>query len=515
MQNVYHSYLTWFVQVVLILFTFALLASPAQASNPGFTVTEPAPFTGTDNQTAATVVTVPNVAETLASITIGVTGVPADSATSTIGDCLITFSDVLGTTTDQLDCAGDTATIDLTTGAGDDPRSAADLAALLAQLTNITDGTRTLTATTSTATTTVFTTVSPETATSTIAFDAGTATELSEEDSTAGVIAQAQVNTLTIGGTIEVGDTFRATLPTVGNVDYVVASGVTTAAQVATALRAAILASTGYAGQAFTAAASENTIVFTAKVAGTGFTQTSAALNTAQRFRVNFLVTDVKPNYNFRITVNGIQFTFLSTNTSAASVAIGLYTQMFGNIPGVTCQGDDGDPGYVFCVVQTPGNTFTYSTNVSARSSGGSGRVVAPVTVPPTTPFTPTGPTTPTTPAVTLAALQAQVRAIIDLARAAGLPIPQQLTDFVGASPLARIPVRDLTMGATGDDVKDLQTLLINRAAGPRALALKNVGATGLFGPLTRDALAELQAANGITPAQGYFGPRTRAFLGQ
>ena len=36
---------------------------------------------------------------------------------------------------------------------------------------------------------------------------------------------------------------------------------------------------------------------------------------------------------------------------------------------------------------------------------------------------------------------------------------------------------------------------------------------TGYFGALTQDALADYQSANGISPAVGYFGPKTRAFL--
>lgn len=66
---------------------------------------------------------------------------------------------------------------------------------------------------------------------------------------------------------------------------------------------------------------------------------------------------------------------------------------------------------------------------------------------------------------------------------------------------------RDLTIGSVGADVTALQTLLINRGFGIPA------GATGYFGAQTQAALARYQAANGIAPAAGYFGPITRAHV--
>lgn len=65
--------------------------------------------------------------------------------------------------------------------------------------------------------------------------------------------------------------------------------------------------------------------------------------------------------------------------------------------------------------------------------------------------------------------------------------------------------VRDLFFGASGDDVRALQTLLISQGYSIPA------GATGLFAHQTQSALSRYQAANGIAPAAGYFGPITRA----
>lgn len=66
---------------------------------------------------------------------------------------------------------------------------------------------------------------------------------------------------------------------------------------------------------------------------------------------------------------------------------------------------------------------------------------------------------------------------------------------------------RNLTIGSVGADVTALQTLLINKGFAIPA------GATGYFGAQTQAALARYQAANGIAPAAGYFGPLTRAHV--
>ena len=73
------------------------------------------------------------------------------------------------------------------------------------------------------------------------------------------------------------------------------------------------------------------------------------------------------------------------------------------------------------------------------------------------------------------------------------------------------LTVRDLYRGLSGEDVKALQVLLINHNAGPKAVALGNITATGLFVNYTEEALIEYQLKYGITPATGYWGPATRA----
>jgi uncharacterized repeat protein (TIGR01451 family) len=71
----------------------------------------------------------------------------------------------------------------------------------------------------------------------------------------------------------------------------------------------------------------------------------------------------------------------------------------------------------------------------------------------------------------------------------------------------------NLGMGSRGNDVKILQLFLISQNKGSASLILAKAGATGYFGSLTRDALAEFQIKTGIKPALGNFGPITRAYF--
>jgi peptidoglycan hydrolase-like protein with peptidoglycan-binding domain len=72
------------------------------------------------------------------------------------------------------------------------------------------------------------------------------------------------------------------------------------------------------------------------------------------------------------------------------------------------------------------------------------------------------------------------------------------------SSAMATTFARDLTLGSSGGDVTELQNFLIKQGFPISA------GATGYFGAQTKAALASYQAAHGIVPAAGYFGPVTR-----
>lgn len=112
----------------------------------------------------------------------------------------------------------------------------------------------------------------------------------------------------------------------------------------------------------------------------------------------------------------------------------------------------------------------------------------------------------------TTAELQAQIAQLLQQIQALQA---QLATGQVGAT--AYNFTKDLTLGATGADVVALQDFLVAQNKGSAAQRLAGAFAAGVpkghFGPLTRSAAAEYQAAVGISPAAGFFGPRTRAFV--
>lgn len=73
---------------------------------------------------------------------------------------------------------------------------------------------------------------------------------------------------------------------------------------------------------------------------------------------------------------------------------------------------------------------------------------------------------------------------------------------------------RSLKVGAKGADVKALQVYL---NAHGNVIAKTGVGSPGketaTFGGATKAALAAFQKANGLSPASGFFGPLTRAYV--
>jgi hypothetical protein len=68
---------------------------------------------------------------------------------------------------------------------------------------------------------------------------------------------------------------------------------------------------------------------------------------------------------------------------------------------------------------------------------------------------------------------------------------------------------RDLTVGSRGADVTCLQLYLTSTGH-----FTFSGGATGYFGSITQSAVAKWQAANGVSPTAGYFGPISRAKYG-
>jgi len=174
-------------------------------------------------------------------------------------------------------------------------------------------------------------------------------------------------------------------------------------------------------------------------------------------------------------------------------------------------------------VTVTPSSTACNTTTTSTSSGGGpiassggggggGGGSAAPVaTIPSTTP-------TPAAPASGLSVTQ--VEAILSLlssfdADAATLAnvravLYGQASTGTGAAVSAF--VRNLELGMSGADVKALQVYLNTHGY---VIASSGAGSPGnettKFGGATKAALIKFQKANGITPAAGYFGPKTRA----
>ncbi len=78
----------------------------------------------------------------------------------------------------------------------------------------------------------------------------------------------------------------------------------------------------------------------------------------------------------------------------------------------------------------------------------------------------------------------------------------------------AALPVRDLELGSTGEDVRTVQRFL---NANGFTVSAKGVGSPGnetiYFGPATARALINFQKTHNIAPARGYYGPITRGVI--
>lgn len=106
--------------------------------------------------------------------------------------------------------------------------------------------------------------------------------------------------------------------------------------------------------------------------------------------------------------------------------------------------------------------------------------------------------------------LQAQIAALLAQIQ----QLQAQLLSQGGAAPAPTTFTRDLTVGSRGADVKSLQQYLNGKGF---VVAQSGPGSPGsesdYFGSLTKAALGRFQAANGISPAAGYFGPITRSAI--
>ncbi len=116
----------------------------------------------------------------------------------------------------------------------------------------------------------------------------------------------------------------------------------------------------------------------------------------------------------------------------------------------------------------------------------------------------------PAASAATTEELQAQIAQLLTMIQS----LQAQLSVAQGSPAPATTFTQNLTLGSKGAEVKALQQWL-NAKGYP--VAASGPGSPGsestYFGSKTAAALAKWQAANGISPAVGYFGPKTRAAI--
>ncbi|MEH6459942.1 beta strand repeat-containing protein [Chitinimonas sp. JJ19] len=170
------------------------------------------------------------------------------------------------------------------------------------------------------------------------------------------VPAQSQIDTLTIGGSVDIGDVFSIALPGSGTVSFTATT--TSTADVATGLNAAIQADPGvaYAAQDYTTSVTGSDIVFTAKSAGTGWTLgATGSTNATAVAQVDTLTpSSIVAGNTFAVTLNGTTYTFVATTTSATDVVNGLIAA----IPSTTVT-PTLNTGTLVLTANTPGTAFT------------------------------------------------------------------------------------------------------------------------------------------------------------
>lgn len=208
---------------------------------------------------------------------------------------------------------------------------------------------------------------------------------------------------------------------------------------------------------------------------------------------------NVQPNSTLKVTAPNLN----QLNASFAST-----------IPAtITCTGSESSVSFTSnageTITFTPSSTAC-SDSTSSGSGGGNGApaggggggasvIVAPIAVGTSKSAT----TAQSSSAV--AALQAQLNALLaQIAMLKGGPAMAMIGSFA----------KDLQIGSTGADAKSLQMYLNGHGY---MVASSGAGSPGnetmKFGGATKAALIKFQKAVGISPASGYFGPKTRAYV--
>jgi len=246
-----------------------------------------------------------------------------------------------------------------------------------------------------------------------------------------------------------------------------------TEAEIATAIDDADLPANGDDGD-YALVVAGNEITFTrgtAGAAGNGELTIEDAEYSGDAQEVTFTPTDVANHHRLIVTIDDEEYIY-SGPSSVQDAVEGLLAEIEPAATTVTCTEDNVR---ITCSAAVAGTPFTYSAAVETISNGG-GRS------------------------------SSKKKADVDLSDLYALiaKLQAELAALMNGNPS---PVADLTVGSNGTEVTALQNFLIGKGYAIPA------GATGYFGAQTQSALAAYQAAVGISPAAGYYGPKTRAYM--
>lgn len=161
-----------------------------------------------------------------------------------------------------------------------------------------------------------------------------------------------------------------------------------------------------------------------------------------------------------------------------------------------------------YSATDTAGNSSSATRTVNVTSQGGGGiwagigEIKAPTIAGMAAPRSGSAQSGQIIDNATILALQAQIRAL-----------QSQLTAMTGGTAIS-IFTKNLRKGLFDAEVKSLQIYLNARGytvteRGPGSIGNENSS----FGSATKAALVKFQKAVGISPASGYFGPKTRAYI--
>lgn len=172
----------------------------------------------------------------------------------------------------------------------------------------------------------------------------------------------AQINTVTIAGTVEPGDTFTVTGPVGGDVSYIVQPGDTTNDMIATGLNAAIQADGDYAAEPYTSGVVGSVITLTADVAGTGFVQTSGTTNrTPVAQVVDFTPALPTVGETYRATINGNNYDYDVIAVVSIQTIVEALEPLMEVEANTTCSEDDTK---ITCTADVAGTAFTHNATV-------------------------------------------------------------------------------------------------------------------------------------------------------